>query len=113
MFSEKNPNTLTPQMQGVILDVSFPGNANLITDFNGIKWKRSMNEICNGTQSRFMNGWTSEAIQIHRAVTPDSFSLEHYMEDNESDQGMDFYYVRVRQKNNQWAWSTPVWVEKI
>ena len=22
----------------------------------------------------------------------------------------DFYYVRVRQKNDQWAWSSPIWV---
>lgn len=113
MFSENNPNTLTPQTQGVILDISFAKNANLVTDFNGKKWKCSMIELCSGAQSRFMNGLVSEAIQIHRAITYNSFAIEHYIEDNEPEKEIDFYYVRVRQKNNHWAWSTPIWVEKV
>ena len=24
----------------------------------------------------------------------------------------NYYYVRVRQRDGQWAWSTPIWVER-
>ncbi|MDR0419087.1 MAG: Tat pathway signal sequence, partial [Prevotellaceae bacterium] len=53
-----------------------------------------------------------EAILFHRAAPLSSTSIEHYMEDNEPVQDTDFYYVRVRQRDAQWAWSTPIWVER-
>ena len=24
----------------------------------------------------------------------------------------DYYYIRVRQRDQQWAWSSPIWVER-
>jgi len=39
--------------------------------------------------------------------------VEHYMEDNQPERDTDFYYVRVRQRDAQWAWSTPIWVERV
>ena len=34
------------------------------------------------------------------------------MEDTEPQKETDYYYVRVRQRDQQWAWSSPIWVER-
>jgi hypothetical protein len=36
-----------------------------------------------------------------------AFSLEHQPATGQR----DWYTVRVRQRNGQWAWSSPIWVE--
>ena len=59
-----------------------------------------------------MIGWLSEAILFGRAIPENAFQVEHYMEDTVAEREIDYYYVRVRQKNQQWAWSSPIWVEK-
>jgi hypothetical protein len=112
MYSTKNPNVLTPATQAVILDVTAPKSAKLVAEFNGKKFEHTVGELCEGSQSHFMIGWLSEAILFHRAAPLSSTSIEHYMEDNEPVQDTDFYYVRVRQRDAQWAWSTPIWVER-
>ena len=45
-------------------------------------------------------------------IQENAFQVEHYMEDTVAEREIDYYYVRVRQKNQQWAWSSPIWVEK-
>lgn len=113
MYSVKNPNVLTPATQAVILDVSMPKSGIITTDFNGNKFEHSLGTLLNGTQACFMNGWLSEAIQFHRAIPEQGFTVEHFMTDNEQENETDYYYVRVRQRDNQWAWTSPIWVERV
>ncbi len=112
IYSTKNPNTTTPAMQGVIIDVTMPKSGNLTADFNGKKFTHSLAELLQGSKAHFMIGWLSEAISFHRAIPESAFEIEHYMEDNAAERDTDYYYVRVRQRNQQWAWSSPIWVEK-
>ncbi|MPM80810.1 hypothetical protein SDC9_127860 [bioreactor metagenome] len=112
VYSTKNPNTMTPTVQGVILDVTMPKAGNLTSDFNGKKITHSIGELLQGSKSHFMIGWLSEAILFGRAIPENAFQVEHYMEDTVAEREIDYYYVRVRQKNQQWAWSSPIWVEK-
>lgn len=113
MYSSKNPNTTTPSMQAVILDVTMPKDGKIIAEFNGKKFEHSLIELLEGSRAYFMIGWLSEAILFNRAVPESCFTIEHYMEDKEPERETDYYYVRVRQRNQQWAWSSPIWVEKI
>ncbi len=60
-----------------------------------------------------MIGWLSEeAILFNRAMPESCFTVEHYMEDTQPERDTDYYYVRVRQRDQQWAWSSPIWVER-
>lgn len=113
MYSAKNPNTTTPAMQGVILDLTIPKEGNLTADFNGKRFTHSIGELLQGSKAHFMIGWLSEAVAFNRAIPESAFQVEHYMEDTVAEREVDYYYVRVRQKNQQWAWSSPIWVEKI
>lgn len=112
MYTSKNPNTLTSATQAVILDVTMPRQAKIVADFNGKKFEHSMQEMLDGTYSHFMIGWLSEAIQFHRAATDSVCKVMYTTTDKEAERETDYYYVRVRQRDNNWAISTPIWVEK-
>ncbi len=113
MFTTMNPNTTTPSTQAVILDVTMPKKGKITLDFNGQQFSYRLAELLEGTKTHFMNGWLSEAIQFHRAIPHDSFEFEHFMIDDTPEKETDYYYIRVRQRDNQWAWSSPIWVERV
>ena len=113
MYSTKNPNTTTPAMQGVILDVTMPLDGHITADFNGKKFSHTLGELLEGSRSHFMIGWLSEAILFNRAMPESCFTVEHYLEDKEPERDTDYYYVRVRQRDGQWAWSSPIWAERM
>lgn len=112
MFTVKNPNTLTPATQAVILDVTMPKSGKITADFNGKQFSYTMEELLNGTHSNFMIGWLSEAIQFHRAAPEKAYTIEYSLEDNDVEKDTDYYYVRVRQRDNNWAFSSAIWVNK-
>lgn len=112
LYTSKNPNTTTPAMQAVILDVTMPKDGMIVAEFNGKKFEHSLAELLEGSRSHFMIGWLSEAILFNRAMPESSFLIEHFMEDTEPEKETDYYYVRVRQRDQQWAWSSPIWVER-
>lgn len=112
LYTTKNPNTTTPATQAVILEVEMPKNAVITADFNGKQFNHTLEELLQGTQAHFMTGWLSEAIQFNRAAVPAAYTMERTMVDNTPERDTDYYYVRVRQRDNQWAWSSPIWVSK-
>ena len=113
MYSSKNPNTTTAAMQAVILELEMPKDGKVIAEFNGKKFEHTLGELLEGSRSHFMIGWLSEAILFNRAMPESCFKLEHYMEDKEPQRDTDYYYVRVRQRDGQWAWSSPIWAERV
>jgi len=112
MFTTKNQNTLTAATQAVILDVTMPRNAKLTANFNGKTFSYTMDELLRGTYSNFMIGWLSEAIQFHRAATEEVYKVEYTITDDAPEKDTDYYYVRVRQRDNNWAFSSAIWVNK-
>jgi hypothetical protein len=112
MFTTKNPNVLTPAMQGILLDVTMPKSGKITAKFNGKEFSYTLQELLDGTRAHFMNGWLSEAIQFNRACPESGFLIEQIMTDNKPERDTDYYYVRVRQRDGQWAWSSPIWVER-
>ena len=112
MYSTKNPNTMTPALQGIILDLEMPTDGTISAEFNGKEFKYTLKELLEGSKAHFMRGWLSEAIQFSRACPQEAFSICTFMTDNEQTRDTDYYYVRVRQRDGQWGWSSPIWVEK-
>ena len=51
MYSSKNPNTTTPAMQAVILDVPMPKDGMITAEFNGKKFEHSLGELLEGSRS--------------------------------------------------------------
>ncbi|MFC2076144.1 Tat pathway signal sequence [candidate division KSB1 bacterium] len=109
-YTSKNPNTLTPTTDSVVLDVEMPLDAKIRATMNGKTFEHTLGQLFQGAQSHFLIGWLSEAVSFHRAVPVDAFSMEREIVDSEPENDIDYYYVRIRQRNNQWAWSSPIWV---
>ncbi|MDY5357849.1 MAG: Tat pathway signal sequence [Candidatus Cryptobacteroides sp.] len=111
LYTSKNPNTTTPATQAVILDVEMPLDGVITSDFNGKSFSHSLAELLEGSRTHFMRGWLSEAVLFNRAMPESCFTVEHYMEDSQKEKDTDWYYVRVRQRDGQWLWTSPIWVE--
>ena len=111
LYTSKNPNTTTPATQAVILDVEMPLDGVITSDFNGKAFSHSLAELLEGSRTHFMRGWLSEAVLFNRAMPESCFTVEHYMEDRQKEKDTDGYYVRVRQRDGQWLWTSPIWVE--
>ena len=112
MFSSKNPNTMTPAVQGVVLDVQMPLEERIVAEFNGKRFEHSLRELLQGSKAHFMRGWLSEAIRFNRAAPQSAFSVGSWFTDKDAERPTDYYYVRVRQRDGQWAWTSPIWVER-
>lgn len=113
MYSSKNPNVMTPAMQGVILDVEMPRDGKIVAEFNGHAYEHTLAELLEGARAHFLRGWLSEAVQFERAATESGFAVGHCMTDERAERDTDYYYVRVRQRDGQWGWSSPIWVERV
>lgn len=112
LYSTKNPNVMTPAMQGVVLDITAPRTARLVAEFNGQRYEHTIGELLEGARAHFLRGWLSEAIQFERAQPEAAFCVGHRMVDTAPQRDTDYYYVRVRQRDGQWGWSSPIWVER-
>ena len=113
LYTSKNPNTTTPATQAVILELEMPLDGTITADFNGKTFGHSLSELLEGSRTHFMRGWLSEAILFNRAMPESCYTVEHYMEDDSPELDTDYYYVRVRQKDQQWLWTSPIWVERV
>ena len=113
MYSSKNPNVMTPAMQGVVLDVTASRTAKLVAEFNGHTYEHPIAELLEGARAHFLRGWLSEAVQFERAQPEAAFCVGHCMIDDKAQRDTDYYYVRVRQRDGQWGWSSPIWVERV
>jgi hypothetical protein len=68
-------------------------------------------ELRRGPRAGFLDGFVSEAWQISRAVPVAEYTWSLEWSDRAEEEANDSYYhVRVRQKNDQRAWSSPIWV---
>ncbi|HUV07567.1 MAG TPA: hypothetical protein VMX75_07540, partial [Spirochaetia bacterium] len=105
-----NPNVSTFGTQGVCLDVEMPRKAGVFLIVNGKEAEVTLARLMEGARSGYLDeANTSPAWRLHRAPSPREFLWKLHLEDVQGEgTGRDFYYIRVRQTNNQWAWSSPI-----
>ena len=56
-------------------------------------------------------GWLTEAIRIGPLVAKTACTVNAAFQD-EPENDIDVYRLRAAQTNGQWAWLTPIWVER-
>jgi hypothetical protein len=107
-----NPTIRHRTTQALILTVEMAHTDRLQILVNGQRIDHSLAELLAGARAHSMRGLLSEAVRVHRAVPEACSRLEGAFTDAAPESDTDFYYLRVRQRNDQWAWMTPVWVER-
>ncbi len=104
-----NPNNRTPAMQGICLEVEMPPDAEVQAEINGRRIAYPLTTLLEGARAGRLGKIASPAYRFHRAPRRWEFDWRFDVEDIGAPG--DVYYVRVRQLNDQWAWSSPIWVD--
>jgi hypothetical protein len=101
-----NPNTRTPAMQGICLDVEMPVGGRVVAEINGRAVEIPLVCLLEGARAGRLGKIASGAYRFHRAPLRWEFDWRGEFED--VGRGQDVYALRVRQLNDQWAWSSPI-----
>lgn len=105
-----NPTTTTASTQGLSLEIDGDAATRLRAVVNGKTEEATIGELLQGARSGYLGGFLTPAYWFHRAAPRARYYCQMKFDTAVSGAGRDWYYVRVRQKNNQYAWSSPIWV---
>lgn len=105
-----NPTTSTTSTQGVCLTIRGTPKTTLRGMINDRQIAVPLRTIREGPLTGYLGGLLTPAYCFHRAVDQREYSASGTISHHTSSDDRDWYYVRVRQKNGQWAWSSPIWV---
>lgn len=106
-----NPTVVTNATQQLALHVTGNNRTVLVGRFNGVEMRHSVAELLAGSRAGYQGGFLSGATLMHRAVPRNSRQVSLELLDSGSGRPRDWYYARVRQHNDQYAWSSPTWVD--
>lgn len=105
-----NPNVFTDLTQGFGLRIEGDERTLIRATINGTMIEHSLAELLDGPRSDYVDGFVSPAYQFSRAVPDDELCWTGAFADQRDPAHSDWYYARVRQKNDQWAWSSPIYL---
>ncbi|MGD9001596.1 MAG: DUF3604 domain-containing protein [Anaerolineae bacterium] len=109
-----NPNNMTPATQGICLDVEMPIEAEVKSLINGRRIDIPLARLLAGARAGRLGQIASAAYRFHRAPRRWEFDWRGQFEEVVQEAGAgDVYYLRVRQMNDQWAWSSPIQVGAV
>ncbi len=110
-YSQGNATNSTSATQGMCIEVEMPRTAMVYAIINGIRTQHSLAELMEGARSGSHDHTDAPSWRFNRAPRPEELNWSFAFEDKgELEDG--FYYARVRQMNDQWAWSSPVFLRK-
>lgn len=106
-----NPNCSTPATQGICLELEAAPTDALSCTFNGIHERIRIGDLLAGAYTGRLGKDDSAAYRIHKAPQRGEYEWSITCEDR-LDRADDaaYYYIRVRQQNDQWAWSSPFFI---
>lgn len=110
-LTKGNPTVVTDATQGLRLRVRGDRTTRIVAEVNGVHDERTIGELLVGPRSGYIGGFISGAYQFGRAVPDALGTVETEIEEYRPAEASDWYHVRVRQLNDQWAWSSPTWVD--
>lgn len=109
--TRKNPSLHTAATEGICLEIEGDGNTQIQATINGTVHTLCLGDLFTGSRTFYLGGFVSPAVCFHRAVPESAYTCRFTFPHEHLSAQRDWYHVRVRQRNDQWAWSSPVWVE--
>ena len=107
----RNPTVSTPATQGLCLTIDGDVHTRIVGHINERPVDLAVGDLWEGAQSRYLGGFVSPAYCFHRAIPRAELEGRFTFEDRTKSASRDWYYVRVRQQNGHYAWSSPIWVD--
>jgi hypothetical protein len=95
------------------MGLEISGNANTLIrgQINGQTVEVALLDLIKGPKSAYLGKFMTPAYYFHRAVPRSEYTCQLDFTHRANTYTRDWYYVRVRQFNGQWAWSSPIWIE--
>ena len=87
-----------------------PAQGSIQANINGQIVSMPLTRLVEGACTGHLGGIDSPAFRFHRAPLPNEFSWNLNWED--FGKPGDYYYARIRQLNDQWAWSSPIFLRQ-
>jgi hypothetical protein len=114
-FTSRKQAYLEDATKSLVLEIEADPEATLILEFSQPSEKRFVVPVADlilDNTVEFTGVFTTESFVLHRLVSPEEYTCRVQWQDKgrEQQEGGDMYYIRARQHNNQWAWSSPIWV---
>ena len=106
-----NPNGTTSETQAFCLEIDANAGAGIRAVINGRPVFVTVDQLLAGPVVGYLGGFRTPAYSFHRAAPRREYACDFSLAHRQESDRRDWYYARVRQKNGQWAWSSPVWVE--
>ncbi len=105
-----NPTPRTPAMEGMAFQIRGREDVRLRAIINGNTWEHPLSELLQGNRTHYLGGFVSPAVCFRQAAPESACTRAFTIEHSHISTRRDWYTLRVRQRNNQWAWSSPIWV---
>lgn len=111
--TRQNPSLHTASTEGMALELEGGADTRLLSTINGRRYELQIAELMTGSRTFYLGGFVSPAVCFHRAVPHSEYRHRFAFLHRSTSSMRDWYYVRVRQRNDQCAWSSPIWVERM
>ncbi|MDF1751783.1 MAG: DUF3604 domain-containing protein [Verrucomicrobiales bacterium] len=107
--SNGNATNSTSATQGMCIEVEMPVSAKVYAIMNGVRAEHTLADLMKGARSGSADHTDAPSWRFNRAPSPEELNWSFSFTDEDTEEA-GFYYVRVRQTNDQWAWSSPVFL---
>jgi hypothetical protein len=106
----RNPTVTTPATQGLCLTVEGDAHTKISGTINNQAIALTVGDLLQGAHTQYLGGFVSPAICFHQAVPRTAYAGRFAFSHTGQARSHEWYYVRVRQRNGHYAWSSPIWV---
>ena len=110
--SNGNATNTTSATQGMCLEVEMPREATVYAVINGVRTEHRLANLMEGARSGSLGHTDAPSWRFNRAPAPEEWNWSGTWIDEDASGDESSYYLRVRQTNDQWAWSSPVFLRK-
>ncbi|MCB0045811.1 MAG: DUF3604 domain-containing protein [Caldilineaceae bacterium] len=105
-----NPSLHTSATEGLALEIQGDEATTFTAVANGETYQVALGELLHGARAFYTGGFVSPALCFHQAAPEAAYRQRLTFSHVSDGRDRDWYYMRVRQANNQWAWSSPIWI---
>ena len=79
---------------------------------NGTSYTAAIRELLHYGYTNHMEYYHSQAFKIYKAVPESRYTFHLNLEDNVPENKCDVYHLEAAQKNRQWAYVSPIYVNQ-
>lgn len=107
----RNASVTSSATQAITLRIQGDGTTRVRAVINGLDVDLPLAALARGARSFYSAGFVSPSFAFERAVPAAECQCRFTLTHESAGEKRDWYYARVRLRNGQWAWSSPIWVE--